>query len=382
MPLVPKSKPLRLGILGGGQLAGMMLPYAKSLGIETAVLDVTNAPAGQRADQFVSGDFTNADDVLRFAADCDIVTIEIEKVSTGALAELEKSGKLVRPSAQVVATVQDKGLQKQFFRKHNIPTAEFVLTESARDLRAHFGFLPAAHKLRVGGYDGRGVVLLRTGQDLVCAFNAPAVLEKLVDFTMEISVIVARGVDGVTAAYAPVEMVLDPKLNLLDYLVSPANISEALATEAEALAIEVAEKLGVVGLLAVEMFVTKQGTLLVNEVAPRPHNSGHHTIEAAKTSQSEQHLRAVSGLPLGDPLQQGFALLLNLVGEPAETGKPHFVGAAEAGKIPGVHVHEYGKVETRPGRKMGHVTILGKSRAEVEDKAKRVRSLVRVVAEK
>lgn len=380
----PNGRKIRLGVLGGGQLVGMMLPYAEKCGAEIWVMDSADAPARNQAGcaRFLVGDITNLDDVMDFGLDCDVLTIEIEKVNCEALAELEKCcGKSIRPGASVVATVQDKGLQKQFFRDHGIPTADFRLTKTAAEVEAHTDFLPAAHKLRRGGYDGKGVVLLNSAADLKKAFDAPAVLEKKVALTMEISVIVARGADGTMRTYAPVEMVFDPRLNLLDYLIAPANLSGETAKKADALARKVAEKLGVTGLLAVEMFLTPEGELLVNEVAPRPHNSGHHTIESAATSQFEQHLRAVLGLKLGDTQESGYALMLNLVGEPGHHGRPRFQGRAEAEKIPGVVVHDYGKLETRPGRKMGHVTITGTSRDEVKAKAVRVKALVHVVAD-
>jgi 5-(carboxyamino)imidazole ribonucleotide synthase len=276
--------------------------------------------------------------------------------------------------------IQDKRLQKQFFADHGFPTAPFVLTESQADISLHADFLPAFHKLGKGGYDGKGVQRISSLADQFKAFNAPGLLEKAVDFEKELAVIVARNPQGETKAFPAVEMVFHPEHNLVDFLFSPATISTEVAQKAENIALELIEKMGLVGVLAVEMFLTKEGEILINEVAPRPHNSGHQTIRGNETSQYEQHLRAISGLPLGSTQAKGVSGMLNLLGEDGFSGVAKYEGLDEALAIPGVYPFLYGKKMTKPFRKMGHVTILGANKEEIIEKSEQVKNLIRVIS--
>ncbi|HTL11603.1 MAG TPA: ATP-grasp domain-containing protein, partial [Bdellovibrionota bacterium] len=296
-----------LGILGGGQLAGMMLPVARRLGIHTVVLDRAGSPAEALCDEFLEGSPLDREAVVRLGARAGIVTFEIEGVNADALAELEALGVTVRPSSSVIRTVQDKGLQKEFFSGQGLPTAEYALVESPAKAAALEHLFPAMVKLRRGGYDGRGVFAAATPADLHGLPALPVVVERRLKIEREISVIVARGADGAARAFPPVEMVFDPKRNQLDYLISPSPAPQALQNRTVELAIQVADRLGVVGLLAVEFLITAGGEVWINEVSPRLHNSGHHTIAGARTSQFEQFLRAVMGWPLGPTDLQGAA---------------------------------------------------------------------------
>ncbi len=348
---------IKIGILGGGQLGRMLIQKGIDWNIDFSVLDPDPGAPCKGIATFTHGKLTDQDTVLSFAGSSDIITIEIENVSTQALKLLESSGKKVYPQPDVIELIQDKRKQKQFYRKHNIPTAEFILTENKDDVRSHADFLPAVNKLGREGYDGRGVQIMRVKADLDKAFDKPGLLEKLVDFTKEISVIVARNESGEIASYPAVEMVFHPQANLVEYLFSPADISTKVADEADQIARTVIEKLNMVGLLAVEMFVTPSGDVLVNEVAPRPHNSGHQTIEANVTSQYEQHLRAIMNLPLGSTACIKPSAMINLLGEDGFSGPARYEGMEEVLKIEGAYVHLYGKKLTKPFRKMGHVTL-------------------------
>jgi 5-(carboxyamino)imidazole ribonucleotide synthase len=347
----------KVGILGGGQLGRMLIQKGIDWNLEFAVLDPDREAPCKGIAAFTNGKLTDKDTVLSFAAASEVITIEIENVSTEALKLLESEGKKVYPQARVIELIQDKRSQKQFYKQHKIPTSEFILTENRNDVHAHAGFLPAVHKLGKEGYDGRGVQVLKNASDIEKAFDKPGLLEKFVDFEKEISVIVARNVSGEVASYPAVEMVFHPEANLVEYLFSPANISKKVAELADSIARRIIEELGMVGLLAVEMFVTRTGEVLVNEIAPRPHNSGHQTIEANVTSQYEQHLRAILDLPLGSTACIKPSAMVNLLGEDGYTGPARYEGMEEVLKIEGVYVHLYGKALTKPFRKMGHVTL-------------------------
>ncbi|MDX5481693.1 MAG: ATP-grasp domain-containing protein, partial [Hymenobacteraceae bacterium] len=297
-----------------------------------------------------------------------------------ALEKLEQEGVKVYPQASVVRTIQDKGLQKEFYQKHSIPTADFKILKDKQELEATLDFLPAFQKLRREGYDGRGVTRLTGENDLGKAFEEPSVLEKLVDFEKEISVIVARNAKGEVTAFPVVELSFHPEHNLVDSLFSPANVPYKQQRLAIEIATRVIESFEMVGLLAVEMFLTKDGQILVNEVAPRPHNSGHHTIKANYTSQYEQHLRAILNLPLGSTDIQSAAVMLNLLGEPGYDGEAAYEGLGEALAVPGVYIHLYGKKYTRPARKMGHITVLGQTLEEAQQRAESIRNVIKVKA--
>ncbi|NOT75096.1 MAG: 5-(carboxyamino)imidazole ribonucleotide synthase [Cyclobacteriaceae bacterium] len=370
----------KIGVLGGGQLGRMLIQKGIDWNIDFAVLDPDhNAPCKQLA-SFTHGRLTDYETVLDFGATCDIVTIEIENVNTAALKKLEQQGKKVFPQPQIIELIQDKRIQKQFYKDRKIPTSEFVLVENREDAKKHKDFLPAVNKLGKEGYDGRGVQLIRTSDDLEKAFDAPGLLEKYVSFQKEISVIVARNEKGEIVSYPPVEMVFHPEANLVEYLFSPAQISNEIAEQADTIARRVIMDLNMVGLLAVEMFVTKTGEVLVNEVAPRPHNSGHQTIEANVTSQYEQHLRSILNLPLGDTSMILPSAMVNLLGEDGYSGPAKYEGIEEVLKVPGIYVHLYGKAATKPFRKMGHVTIVDADMESLRKKANFVKHTLKVIA--
>ena len=371
---------LKVGILGGGQLGRMLIQSGIDLNIQFSILDPdAEAPCKQLA-EFIQGKLTHFDTVMHFGKSCDLITIEIENVSVEALKELVRQGKKVFPQPEVIELIQDKRTQKEFYRKNNIPTAEFILVDSKQDIKKHVAFLPAVNKLGKEGYDGRGVQIIRNEKDFEKAFDAPSLLEKLIDFEKEISVIVARNENGEIVSYPPVEIVFHPEANLVEYLFSPAQISSAVSKEADQLARTIIQKLNMVGLLAVEMFVTKDDKILVNEVAPRPHNSGHQTIEANITSQYEQHLRAILNLPLGNTSSRQASAMVNLLGEEGYSGLAQYQGLEEILKLSGVHVHLYGKRNTKPFRKMGHVTIVGDDIESLKKKANFVKHTLKVIA--
>jgi 5-(carboxyamino)imidazole ribonucleotide synthase len=370
----------KLGILGGGQLGRMLIQSGIDFNFNFSILDPDeNAPCSSLGD-FHIGKLTDFDTVMKFGSSCDVITIEIENVNTQALKELVRKGKSVFPQPEVIELIQDKRVQKTFYQQHAIPTAKFILTDNKAETLKHTDFLPAVNKLGKEGYDGRGVQILRTEEDLKKAFDKPGLLEELIPFEKEISVIVARNTQGEVVTYPAVEMVFHPEQNLVEYLFAPAVISENVARKADTIARTIIEKIGMTGLLAVEMFVTKAGDVLVNEVAPRPHNSGHQTIEANITSQYEQHLRAITGLPLGSTSLRSPSAMVNLLGEPGFSGPAKYQGFEEVMKVKGVHVHLYGKEQTKPFRKMGHVTIVDNDIESLKQKANFVKQTLKVIA--
>ncbi len=372
---------LRFGILGGGQLGRMLIQKATDFNVTNVVLDPDpEAPCRYLADEFVCGSFQDYETVLAFGRTVDLLTIEIEHVNVEALEQLEKEGIVVYPQSRVIRLVQDKGLQKIFYRTHGIPTAEFHLLDSIEHIAKYASQFPFIQKLRKGGYDGKGVVKLENSGEIMKGFDAPSILEKLIDFEKEISVLVARNAQGECKAFPVVEMEFNPEANLVEYLFSPASISPQHEQKAESIAMEVARSIQLVGLLAVEMFLTKSGEILVNEIAPRPHNSGHQTIEGNITSQYEQHLRAILGLPLGSTNITKPSVMVNLLGEKGFSGHAVYEGLKEALAIDGVHIHLYGKKITKPFRKMGHVTVTADTLEEAKAKAKKVKDLIRVIA--
>lgn len=372
---------MKLGILGGGQLGRMLVQAAANYTIETFVMENdSEAPAAHLCHHFTKGNIRNYDEVYAFGKQVDVLTIEIENVNIDALFALEKEGVNVIPSPSAISIIKDKGTQKEFYQDNNIATANFILTDSLEAIRANVNFLPAANKLRTGGYDGKGVELLYTENDLNRAFSEPSLLEKLVDVEKELAVLVAVGINGETVAYEPTEMVFDPILNLVDYLISPADISAKETEEAKHISIQAVKALNSAGLFAVELFLAKSGEILVNEIAPRAHNSGHQTIEGNNISQYDMQLRIFQELPLGKPTNRGFSLMWNLIGEKGFEGKAVYAGLDKALDIEGVFVHQYGKVVTKSGRKMGHVTILGNSAAELKEKLEIVKQNVKVIA--
>lgn len=368
-----------IGILGGGQLGRMLIQSGIDFNFSFNVLDPdANAPCRTLA-AFTNGKLTDYDTVVRFGEQCDILTIEIENVNTAALRHLAQSGKKVFPQPEVIELIQDKRVQKTFYQDNGIPTASFLLTENKADVERLVRY-PMVNKLGREGYDGRGVQVLRSEADLPNAFDKPGLLEELVPFEKEISVIVARNEQGHIETFPAVEMVFHPEQNLVEYLFAPARISTNIADQADSIARTIIEKLNMIGLLAVEMFVTRKGEVLVNEIAPRPHNSGHQTIEGNVTSQYEQHLRAITGLPLGNTAIITPSAMVNLLGEPGFSGPARYEGFEELLTMKGVHIHLYGKNQTKPFRKMGHVTILDDNIDSLKKKANFVKQTLKVIA--
>ena len=369
----------KIGILGGGQLGRMLIQAGIDLNLNFKVLDPDqNGPCSKLA-EFHCGKLTDYETVLKFGSTCDVITIEIENVNTEALKQLQILGKKIYPEPEIISLIQDKRKQKEFYKKIGIPTAEFILVENKQDVLKNVSFLPAVNKLGKEGYDGRGVQILKSSSDLDKAFDAPGFLEKLIPFDKEIAVIVARNTDGEIKTYPPVEMIFHPEQNLVEYLFSPAKISNQIAEKASAIAIKIIEQLNMTGILAVEMFVTGND-VLVNEVAPRPHNSGHQTIEGNITSQYEQHLRCILGLPLGDTDIKIPSAMVNLLGEPNFSGTAVYEGIDLVLSLGGANIHLYGKSLTKPFRKMGHVTIVDDDMNRLEEKAKFVKHTLKVKA--
>lgn len=372
---------LRVGVLGGGQLGRMLIQEAVNYNVSIRVLDPDpEAPCKSLCDKFVTGSLTDYEAVYNFGKQTDLLTIEIEKVNVEALQKLEEEGVLVYPQPRIIRLIQDKGLQKEFFKQHGIPTAPFQLIASREVLKGASLSYPFVQKLRKDGYDGRGVYKVRSAADIPQAFDTPSIIEEWVDFEKEIAVIVARNENGDIKTYPCVEMEFNPEANLVEFLISPSTLPLETQKRAEYLAIEIASSLKITGLLAVEMFLTKDNRVLVNELAPRPHNSGHHSIEGNYVSQFEQHLRAIFNLPLGDTRPVTNAVMINLLGEKGFEGPALYEGLEEAMKLDGVYVHLYGKKFTKPFRKMGHVTIIDDVRENAIEKARLVQQMVKVKA--
>lgn len=376
----------KLGILGGGQLGKMAALAAGNWHFPLWILDEAHSfPAVPYAMHFVKGDFRNYDDVLRFGRHVDVITIEIEHVNTDALRQLASEGKTVHPAPAQLDIIKDKGLQKAFYVQHGLPTSAFTLYDDEHKVTEalYAGELsyPFVQKSRTAGYDGRGVAVIQTPEDLSKLLPGPCLVEEKVAIRKELSVIVARNESGQVACFPAVEMDFNPEANLVEWLISPARVDADISLAAEALAKDTIEAYGLCGLLAVEMFLTTDNQLLINEVAPRPHNSGHQTIENCYTSQFEQHLRAVLNLPLGSTQLLSPAVMINILGEPGHSGPAYYKGWSEALAIEGVNIHLYGKAVTKPFRKMGHITVLGKTLEQALDKARQVKDVLKVISD-
>jgi 5-(carboxyamino)imidazole ribonucleotide synthase len=372
---------LKLGILGGGQLGRMLIQQAINYNVTVKVLDPDReAPCRKLCDEFVVGSLSDYDTVYKFGKKVDLLTIEIEKVNVDALEQLEKEGVLVYPQPRIIRLIQDKGLQKQFFKENDIPTAEFQVISSAGQLKnSHIPF-PYIQKLRRDGYDGKGVYKVKDESYLAGAFTEPSLIERWVDFEKELGVIVARNENGDVSSFPLVEMEFNAEANLVEFLISPSTLSFDIHEQAKVIAEKIAEDLNIVGLLAVEMFLTKDGKILVNELAPRPHNSGHQSIEGNVVSQFEQHLRAIFNQPLGDTATISNAIMINVLGEAGHEGPAVYQGIEKILKCPGVYVHLYGKALTKPFRKMGHVTIVDADREKAIEKARYVQETLKVIS--
>ena len=373
------GKMLKIGILGGGQLGRMLLQAAANYPVQTYVLENDpECPAAHLCYAFTRGEIRNFDDVYHFGKQLDAITIEIESVNVEALEKLESEGVKIYPRPAALRIIRDKILQKQFYKENGIPSAAFRITEKREDLKKISDFLPAVHKLSSGGYDGRGVQILSVEKDLSLGFDQPSVLEKKVDIHKEISQIVAINETGQTALYPPVEMIFNPLLNQLDYQLSPAEIPQQTTWRIEAIAMKVVKDLKTPGIFAVEFFIDKNGDVLVNETAPRVHNSGHHTIEANFSSQFDMLWRIMLGYPLGNPKHIVPAAIVNLIGSDGHSGDANYEGMDEILKMENVFLHLYGKKETRPGRKMGHATILSPEKTDLVHKAKAIKQKFRI----
>ncbi|PPK87232.1 5-(carboxyamino)imidazole ribonucleotide synthase [Neolewinella xylanilytica] len=376
----------KLGILGGGQLGKMLCQAASEWHLPVYVLDKDESfPAAPYATVFERGNFRDYDDVIAFARNLDVVTIEIEHIDTEALHKLEKQGVKVYPQPDKIDLIKDKGLQKQFYVEHGIATTDFKLygTKEEVNRAVEKGELhpPFVQKTRTGGYDGQGVAVIRYREDVPDKLlDGPCLVEDMADIDKELAVVVARSATGEVKVFPTVEMEFHPTANLVEFLICPAALDGDTDGRASKLAVDVVQQMEIVGLLAVELFLTNDGELLVNEVAPRPHNSGHHTIEACATSQYEQHLRAILGLPLGDPSLLRPAAMINLLGAEGHTGPTYYDGWTDVLAIPEVHPHLYGKADTRPFRKMGHLTALGDTVAMARERAARAQSMLKIIA--
>ena len=370
---------LKLGILGGGQLGRMLIQESINFNITTYVLDPDAvAPCKHLCEKFVQGSLTDFEAVYNFGKQVDILTIEIEKVNVDALEQLENEGVTVYPQSRVIRLIQDKGVQKQFFKENNIPTAPFQLIGKKAELGSGKFSYPFIQKLRRDGYDGRGVLTIRSERDLEKAFEEPSLIEEMINFDKELAVIVSRNENGETKTFPCVEMEFNAEANLVEYLISPSNLAFEVLQRADQLAVKIAEDLKIVGILAVELFLTHEGNILVNEIAPRPHNSGHQSIEGNYTSQYEQLLRAIFNLPLGDTHSISNAVMINLLGEKGFEGSAEYEGLDEALALDGVYLHLYGKKITKPFRKMGHVIILDDDREKAIEKARFVQNIIKV----
>ncbi|MEO6914430.1 MAG: 5-(carboxyamino)imidazole ribonucleotide synthase, partial [Chitinophagaceae bacterium] len=371
---------VKAGILGGGQLGRMLLQQAANYPVLTYVLENDpDCPAAHLCHYFELGDIRHYDDVYRFGKKLDLLTIEIESVNIEALEKLEEEGLAIFPATRVLRLLKNKIVQKEFYASENHPTADFEIVQNASEVHARNDFLPFVQKLAEGGYDGRGVSLMRTSADLVNAFDAPGIIEKLVDVEKEIAVIVAVDANGNQAIFPPVEMIFDQTLNLLDYQVCPARISEKILAKAEKVGSDLAKSFESPGLFAIELFLDKQGNILINETAPRVHNSGHHSIEGNSCSQYDMLWRVMLGYPLGDPGITSPSALVNVIGEKDHTGQAEYVGLSDVMAMKRSYVHLYGKKQTKPGRKMGHITLLGTDRTELIIKAKKVKDILKVI---
>ena len=372
-----------LGILGGGQLGKMLLAETRKFDIQTYVLDPSDeAPCKIGCNQFFKGDLMDFETVYNFGKKANVVTFEIELVNLEALEKLENEGIKVFPSPKTLRLIQNKGIQKDFYIKNNIPTADYRRFETTETLKSEFANLklPFVWKCAEFGYDGTGVKIIRTLSDLDNLPNVECISEEMIPFKNELAVIVCRNPSGEIKTYPVVEMEFHPEANQVEYVICPARIENQVAEKAQAIALKVSEAFNHVGLLAVEMFQTETDEIIVNEVAPRPHNSGHYSIEASYTSQFENHLRAIINLPLGNTASKVAGIMVNLVGEENYSGNVVYQNIEEILEWDGVTPHIYGKKQTRPFRKMGHVTIVNKDIAEARKIAEEVKNTIRVIS--
>ena len=376
-----ESTNLKIGILGGGQLGRMLLQASANYVVETFVLENDeNCPAAHLCHHFIKGDIKDFDAVYNFGKNLDALTIEIEAVNVEALEKLESEGIKVYPKTSAIKTIKNKIDQKQFYQSNKIPSPEFIITQNKSDLKKHTDFLPAVHKIGQGGYDGKGVQVLQNETTIDKGFDAPSVLEKMVDIQKEIAIIVAMNNKKETAVYPAAEMIFDPQLNLLDYQVSPSDLSKDILSNAEEIALQLVKSFDSAGLFAIEMFVDKNDNVLVNETAPRVHNSGHHTIEANYCSQYDMLWRIMLDYPLGNTTAILPSSIVNILGEEGYSGNAKYEGLNDVLAMENVFVHLYGKQQTKPGRKMGHATVMSKDKSDLIEKVKGIKKSLKVIA--
>ena len=378
------SSNFTLGILGGGQLGKMLLYETRKFDIKTSVLDPSkNAPCKIACDTFEVGDLMDFETVYNFGKKVDVLTFEIEHVNVDALEALEKEGITVYPSSNTLRNINDKITQKKFYQTHQIPTSSFQVFNSKDELIVAINKYeiryPFVWKQSTGGYDGMGVCIVRNKEDLANVKDTPCIAEKLIPFVNELAVIVSRNPNGEVASYPVVEMEFHPEANQVEYVICPARIENNIAERAKKIAEKVSNAFEHVGLLAVELFQTEEGEILVNEVAPRPHNSGHFSIEGSLTNQFEQHIRAILNLPLGNTKSKIAAIMVNLVGEEGYTGDAYYKNLEQILNLDGVTPHIYGKKQTRPYRKMGHVTIVNNDISKAREIAEVVKNTIKVI---
>ncbi len=379
------SSKFKLGILGGGQLGKMLLYDAKRYDLHTKVMDSNfEVPCARLADEFILGDITNYDDVINFGNKVDIITVEIEKINTDALLFLEKKGKKIFPSAVTLKIIQNKTQQKEFYQKNNLPTSRFKNYSNIDELKSNFekdNFkFPFVWKSSRFGYDGKGVKIIKKFDDLNFSYDDECLIEEKISIKKELSVIVARNIDGEMKCFPVVEMEFNDKSNLVEYVMCPANISSDIESRAIEIAMKATEKFNMVGLLAVELFLDVNDKIIINEVAPRPHNSGHHTIECCMTSQFDQHIRSILNLPLGETQVLIPGIMVNLVGENKVEGNVVYQNINDIFEIPGVFIHIYGKKKSRLDRKMGHITIVNKDISKAIEIGKKIKKKIKVIS--
>jgi 5-(carboxyamino)imidazole ribonucleotide synthase len=379
--MTPNTLKTKIGILGGGQLGRMLCLAGADWNLNISILDSVGCPAQNFCTTFAEGDINSYDDVLNFGRKVDVLTIEIEHVNIDALKQLEKEGIKVFPKPAILEIINDKSIQKQFYKDNNIPTSTFQIFQNKQEvIDANLTF-PFVQKSCKGGYDGKGVAVIKIEDQLSNLLDCPCIIESMVKIQKELAVIVARNESGEIKSYPATEMEFDEKSNLVKFLFTPANIDLQIEEKCQKIALDIVQKLDYIGILAVELFLTESGEILVNEIAPRTHNSGHHTIEGSVTSQFQQQLRAILNLPLGDAVFKKHTAMVNLVGEQIYEGNVKVEGLEECLKIPDFHLHLYGKYITKPNRKMGHATIQGSDFDEIKQKAHTVIKNLKIISE-
>ena len=372
---------MKVGILGGGQLGRMLLQAAANYDVTTYVLENDEqCPAAHLCHHFTKGSITDFDTVYNFGKKLDAITIEIEAVNVQALEKLEAEGVKVYPSTSAIKTIKNKILQKEFYAANEIPSAPFTITHTKAEIQAHQNLLPAVHKIAEGGYDGKGVQVINETTDINLGFDGPSVLEKKITINKEIALMVGMNSDGKTINYPPCEMIFDPVYNLLDYQLSPAKLDEKQLWKAQAIARKVVTELKSPGLFAIELFIDKEGDIWVNETAPRVHNSGHHTIEANYSSQYDMLWRIMLDYPLGNTNEILPSAIVNIIGAPGYEGEVIYEGLNEVLSMDNVFVHLYGKKKTKPGRKMGHVTIISSDYQDLTYKANKIKHTLKAIS--